>query len=121
MLLSDLESIWRDNLWNMHNSLSMKTRKKIKGFYDKPVAKPVAEQGFGSHLKGCPKVLTSHCTQLLLKFSGRNLGTLSSALTSSTYVLFKRRFETKGLAKNLGGTFDLSQHGRSYVAFQFLQ
>jgi len=48
----------------------MKARRKIKGFYDKPAANPAAEWGFGSHLKGCPKVLTSHCTQLALKFSG---------------------------------------------------
>lgn len=50
--------------------IKTKTRRKTQGFYDKPTAKGAAEQDFGSHLQGCPKVLTSPWTQLLLKFSG---------------------------------------------------
>lgn len=63
-----------------------------------------------------PTVPSCSCNSV----AARHLGTLSPALTSSTYVLFKRHFKTKGRAKNLGGAFDHSQRGRSDMAFQFL-
>lgn len=96
----------------------IKPRRKTKGAGDNPAAKA----GLWKAPQSLPKGAHPPCTQLLQEFSGarashRNLGTLSSALTSSTYVVFKRHFKTKGWAKNLGEAFDHSQHGRSYVAF----
>lgn len=120
--LSDQELEWRDNLWIMHNSLLICPCKDWEENKKGLVTVLQQRQGFGFTSKDaqrCSAPTAPSCSwnSLARGHCSRNLGTLSPALTSSTYVVFKRHFKTKGWAKNLGEAFDHSQHGRSYVAF----
>lgn len=116
VLLSDQDPMWRDNLWIMHYSLLVCQCKgweeNQRGWWQS-CSKVRALEGTSKDAQRCSPPTAPSCSW----HCSRNLGTLSSALTSSTYVVFKRHFKTKGWAKNLGEAFDHSQHGRSYVAF----
>lgn len=119
--LSDQESLWRDNLWIMQNSLLIcpcEGREENKRGWWQSCSTGRALEGTSKDAQRCSPAPAPCCSRnsVVLRHHSRNLGTLSSALTS-TYVVFKRHFKTKGWAKNLGEAFDHSQHGRSYVAF----
>lgn len=122
VVLPNQEPMWRDNLWIMHNSLFFcpcKAQEENKRGWWQSCSKGRALEATSKDAQRCspPTALSCSWNSVALGHCSRNLGTLSPALTS-TYVVFKRHFKTKGWAKNLGEAFDHSQHGRSYVAFQ---